>query len=163
MRFGIGDARLQADVRGHDRGRVFCSDGQVVGITEAGDVVADHRTRGARRVQHRRAPGVDRDRHVEARRERLDRGNDPVELLGLPHLRTRTGLHAADVEELGARDDELLGTGEEGVERPRRAAVVERVRRPVEDAHHHRVARDVDRSVTEAQGGIRDDGHAGRP
>ena len=55
---------------------------QVVGIAEAGDVVADDRAGRARGVEHRRAPGVDRERHVEAGVQRLDRGHDAVELLG---------------------------------------------------------------------------------
>ena len=42
-------------------------------------------------------------------RERLDRGDDPIELLGLAHLRTGPRLDAADVEEVGAVEHELLG------------------------------------------------------
>ena len=39
---------------------------------------------------------------VEARVQRLDRPDDPVELLGLGDLGPGPGLHAADVEEVGA-------------------------------------------------------------
>ena len=109
---------------------------QVVGIAEAGDVVADDRARRARGVEHRRAPGVDRQRHVEAGAQRLDRGDDAVELLVLADLGTGPGLHAADVEQVGAVGDELLGPAHERVERPRRAPVVERIGRAVQDAHH---------------------------
>ncbi len=48
--------------------------------------------------------------------ERLDGGDHPLELLGLGDLGTGPGLHPADVEEVGALVDELLGLGEEAVE-----------------------------------------------
>ena len=79
-------------------------------------------------------------RHVEARAQRLDRGNDAVELLGLADLGPGTRLHAPDVEQVGAVGDERLGAPQERVELPGRAAVVERVGRAVEDAHHQRRA-----------------------
>ena len=111
VRIGIGDTRAQADVGGDDRRVVGGGDREVVGIGEAGDVVADDRARVARGVEHRRAPGVDRERHVEARAQRLDRGHDPFELLGLADLGPGPGLHAADVEQVGAVGDELARRG----------------------------------------------------
>ena len=89
----------------------FGRDRQVVGIGEAADVVADDRAGPARRVEHRRPPRVDRERDVEAGVQRLDRGHDPVELLGLADLGPGPGLHAADVEEVGAVGDELPRPG----------------------------------------------------
>ena len=89
--------------------------------------------------------------------ERLDRPDHPIELLVLGHLVAGPGLHAADVEDVGALRDELVGAPEEGVERERRAAVVERVGRAVEDAHHERAGAEVVHSVTEPVAG----GHRG--
>ena len=58
--------------------------------------------RGARRVEHRGAPRIDRNRDVEAGVQRLDRGHDPIELFGLADLRAGPGLHAPDIEQIGA-------------------------------------------------------------
>ena len=107
--FGVGNARLQADVRGHHGRVVLRGDRQVVGIAEPGDVVADHRTGGAGGIEYRRPPRVDRDRNVETGAERFDRGHDPIELLVLVHLRPRAGLHATDVEQLCTVGDHRLG------------------------------------------------------
>ena len=135
VRIGIGDAGPQPDVGGDDGGVVLGRDPEVVGIVEAGDVVADDRARAARGVEHRRPPGVDRERHVEAGLQRLDRGHDPVELLGLVDLGPGAGLHPADVEQVGAVGDELLGPAHERVEVPGRAPVVERIGGAVQDPH----------------------------
>ena len=161
VRIGIGDARPQPDVRGDDGRVVRRGDREVVGIGEARDVVADHRAGVARGVEHRRAPGVDRDRHVEALVQRRDRGHDPVELLGLADLGPGPGLHAADVEQVGAVGDQLLGPAQERVEAPGRAAVVERVGRAVEDAHHERARAHVDAAVADADRRVRRDAHGG--
>ena len=65
VRVGIRDARPGSDV-GRDDGRVVLrGDDEIVGIREAADVVRDDRTRGARCVEHRGPPRVDRERHVE--------------------------------------------------------------------------------------------------
>ena len=104
----------------------------------------------ARGVEHRRAPGVDRDRHVEAFVQRRDRGHDPFELLGLADLGPGPGLHAADVEQVGAVGDQLLGPPQERVEAPRRAPVVERVGSAIEDPHHERAGAHVEPSVADA-------------
>ena len=119
VRLGIGDARLQADVGGHHRRAVLRRDAEVVGIAEAADVVADDRTGLARLVEHRGPPGVARDGDVEALVQRLDRRDDAVELLVLADLGTGSGLHPADVEEVGAL----------GRRAPRRAAGARRARR----------------------------------
>ncbi len=109
MRLGIGDTRLQADVGGDDRGAVAGRDREVVGIAEPTDVVADDRAGLARLVEHRRPPGVARDGDVEALVEGGDGRDHPVELLGLVDLGTGSGLHAADVEQVGTLVDEHLG------------------------------------------------------
>ena len=162
VRFRIGDTRPQADVRGDNGRAVLRRDRQVVGIAEPGDVVADDRAGAARGVEHRRAPRVDRDRHVEAPDEGLDRGDHAVELLCLPDLGSGTRLHAPDVEQVGAVVDQRRRAPEERVERPRRAAVVERVRRAVQDPHHQRAPAHVDRRAAESQRREGNDGHAGR-
>ena len=151
MRVGIGDARPEPDVGGDDGHVVLGRDPQVVGIAEAGDVVADDRAGRARGVEHRRAPGVDRERHVEAGVQRLDRGHDAVELLVLVDLGPGAGLHAADVEQVGAVGDELLGPAHERVEIPGCAAVVERIGGAVQDPHHHDPRADVDRALTQPE------------
>ena len=164
VRFGIGDARLQADVRRDDgRARAWrrrsgsrdrrsrrcrCRRPRPPCTRRRAPTRATCRPRAARRSAPR-APRS-RARHGRAPRPRRPPGPGPA---FTPPTSSRSA----------PSTHELLGAREERVERPRRAPVVERVGRPVEDAHHHRVARDVDRSVTEAQGGIRDDGHAGRP
>ena len=67
-----------------------------------------------------------------------DDRHDPVELLGLGHLGPRSGLDAADVEDVGPVGHQLLGPGVELVELEGGALVVERVGRAVEDAHDQR-------------------------
>ena len=155
MRLGVGDPRLQPDVRGDDRRAVLRRHPQVVGVAEPADVVADDRTDLARGVEHAGPPGVARDRDVEALVQRFDGPDDPIELLFLGHLGTGPGLHAADVEHVGALGDDRFGPPEEGVERERRAVVVERVGRAVEDAHHERAGAEVVHAITEpVAGGI---------
>ena len=60
-------------------------------------------------------------------------------------------VYELDVEEVGAGHDERLGLGQEVVERPVAALVVERVGRAVEDAHHDRPRRDVEAVGTELE------------
>ncbi len=158
MRIGVGDPRAEPDVGGDHRGAMARRGRDVSVVGEAADVVADDRAGGAARVEHRRAPGVDRDRRVEAGGERFDRGHDPVELLGLADLRARARLDPADVEEIRARGHELLGAREEGVEGPGRAAVVEGVGGAIEDAHDERAGRDLVANVTEADRRVRHHG-----
>ena len=64
----------------------------------------------------------------------------PIQLFGLRHLGARPRLDAADVEDLGTVFGEDLGAAEQVVECERRAAVVERVRGAVQDAHDERPA-----------------------
>ena len=101
-------ATTDAPWRGRDR--------EVVGVAEAADVVADDRAGLARLVEHRRPPRVARDGDVEALVQRGDRRDDAVELLGLADLGPGAGLHAADVEEVGALVDQHLGPLEQRVE-----------------------------------------------
>jgi hypothetical protein len=110
--------------------------GQVVGVAEPADVVAEHRAGAVGLLGHRGPPGVDRDRHVEAGRQDRDGTDDAVELLILGDLWPRAGLHPPDVEEVGPIDDQLLGPLAQRVEVVGEPLVVERVRRAVEDAHH---------------------------
>ena len=84
-------------------------DREIVGIAEAGDVVADHGAGVARRVEHRCAPRVDRQRHVEPLVQCFDRRHDAIELFRLADFGTGPGLHSADVEQIGAVVDELVG------------------------------------------------------
>ncbi len=81
--------------------------------------------------------------------KRLDGGHDALELLGLGDLVPRPRLHSADVEQIGAVDDELLGLAKEVVEAVVAALVEERVGRAVEDAHHERPGGDVVPGVAE--------------
>ena len=108
-RVGVGHPGGQADVGGHHRRLGPSRRGEVVGIGEAADVVAHHRARLVGGGGHAGAPRVDRDRHVEPPRHRLDGRDDPVELLGLGHLRPGTGLDPAHVEDVGPLGHQLLG------------------------------------------------------
>ena len=89
---------------------------QVLGVGEAADVVADDRADAIGSLRDRRSPGVDGDGDVEPRAQGLDRGHDALELLGLADLVAGTGLHSADVEQVGAVDHEVLGLPQEVVE-----------------------------------------------
>ena len=108
--------RGQPDVGRDHRRSGRRGDRQILRVHEAADVVAHDRADGVRGLRDRRSPRVDRDRDVEPCAKRLDRGDDAVELLGLAHLVAGARLHAADVEQVGAVDDELLGLPEEVVE-----------------------------------------------
>ena len=79
--------------------------------------------------------------HVEPRAQRVDRRHDAIELFGFADLVAGTGLHAADVEEVGTVDDELLGLLEEVVESVVATLVEERVGRAVQDAPSRGTAR----------------------
>ena len=136
---------------GHHRGAGRGGHGQVLGVGEAADVVAHHGAGGEAGAGHRRPPRVDRQGHVEAGGEGLDGGHDPVELLLLADLVAGPGLHPADVEEVGAGGDQGGGLAQEGVEVPVGAAVVERVRCAVEDAHHEGPVLDGETAVAEPQ------------
>ena len=90
------------------------------------------------------APGVDRDRHVEPHLQGLDGRDHALELLRGGDLGPGPGLHATDVEEVGALGDELVGLGQEPVEVVVAALVVERVGRAVEDPHDQGPVSDVE-------------------
>ncbi len=145
----IGNSRSEADVRRDDRRTGGRSDREVLGVGKATDVVADDRAHPVRRLRDRGPPRVDRDRHVEARAQRLDGRHDALELLGLGDLVAGPRLHSADVEQIGAVDDELLGLPQEVVEAVVAALVEERVGRAVQDAHHERPGGDVVAGVSE--------------
>src|SRR5881392_2613231 len=67
-----------------------------------------------------------------------------------PYTTLFRSLHTADVEQVGAPGDELIGTREELVERPGRTAVVKRIRCAIEDAHHERATTHVEHLLTDA-------------
>ena len=80
-----------------------------------------------------------------------------IDLLLHGDLGARTGLRAADIEEIGPLDDQLLGLAEELIEGPVLATVEERIRRAIEDSHHECTRRDVE------TGGAELDEHRFRP
>ena len=89
--------------------------------------------------------------------EGLDGGHNAIDLLLYGDLGARTGLRAADIEEIGPLDDQLLGLAEELIEGPVLATVEERIRRAIEDSHHECTRRDVE------TGGAELDEHRFRP
>ena len=156
---GIGHAWPEADVRGHDGRAAGGGDGEVVGVGEPADVVADHRADPQGLPEHRGSPGVHRQGHVEAAVEGVERGDDPLELLCLTDLGTWAGLHPADVQEVGALHHELVGLGQEGVEVEVGALVEEGVGGPVEDAHDQRAVAHVEAVRPEGDDRTRRDEH----
>ena len=109
MRLGVGDARLQADVGGHDRSAVVRRHPQVIGVVKATDVIGDDGTGGARSVEHARSPGVTRDGDVEAVAQSLDGADHAIQLLVLRYVGTGSGLHTADVDDVATLRDDLVG------------------------------------------------------
>ena len=103
MGLGVGDTGEQAYVGGHDGGSRLRCDSQVVGVGEAADVVAHDRARLVCIPGDAGAPGVDRDRQVEAGVEGLYGRDDAVDLLLRAHLRPRARLDASHVQ------DEVIG------------------------------------------------------
>ena len=126
-------------------------DGEVVGIAEPADVVADDRAGLARGVEHARPPRVARDRRRRSARGaprsagrpgRAPRPRSPRARARPSRRRRRAGRRPRSTS-TSARRSEV-------VELERRAPVVERVGRAVEDAHHERAGREVVHRVTEA-------------
>ena len=124
---------------------------QVSRVCEAADVIADHRPGGAGGGQDVGVPGVGRHRYVEAGHQRLDGGDDAVELLLLPDGRAGPGFHAADIEDVGAFGHQGLRPLEGEIEGEGGTLVVERVRRAVEDPHHETPAGEVVMAGPETQ------------
>ena len=135
---------------GDDGGAGLRGHREVVGVGEPADVVADHRAGLVGGLGHRRPPRVGRQRDVEAGAQRLDGGDHPVELLVLasprgparPSPRRRRGCRRPRRPACSARREEPVHLEE-------RALVVERVGRPVEDAHHQGARREVVAPVAE--------------
>ena len=75
---------------------------EIVGIREPADVVAHDGASRKGCARDRCAPGVDAQRHVETSVQGLDGRDHAVELLLLVDIGTGPGLHAADVEQIGA-------------------------------------------------------------
>ena len=122
---GVVDAGAQADVGRDDRDAGRRRDGEVTRVGEPADVVAEHRPGRIRGLGDHGAPGVDRECDVEAGRDRLDHGDDTVELLGDAYGLAGAGLHAADVDDVGTVGNEPLGAANGGVELEGGAVVVE--------------------------------------
>ena len=146
-----------AHMGGYDRCVVPSGDRKKFRIGETADVVADVGADLAGLLEHRCPEGVDRDRQIEALPEGLDGGHHAIDLLLHGDLGARTGLRAADIEEIGPLDDQLLGLAEELIEGPVLATVEERIRRAIEDSHHECTRRDVE------TGGAELDEHRFRP
>ena len=153
----VGHSRADAHMGSHDRCVVPSGDREKLRIGETADVVADVGADLARLLEHRCPEGVDRDRQIEALPEGLDGGHHAIDLLLHGDLGTRTGLRAADIEEIGPLDDQLLGLAEELIEGPVLATVEEGIRRAIEDSHHECTRRDVE------TGGAELDEHHRRP
>ena len=109
VRVGVGHPRGETDVGDDHGGTVLRRRRRVVGVGQAADVVAHHRALGVGGAGHRGAPGVDRDRRVEARHQAGDDRHDAVELLGLGDLGPGSRLDPADVEDVGPLGHQLLG------------------------------------------------------
>ena len=109
VRIGIGDARGEADVGDDHGGAVLCGRRRVIGVGQTADVVAHHGTLGVGGTGDRGAPGVDRDRRLEALHQAGDDGHDAFELLGLGDLGSGARLDPADVEDVRPVGHELLG------------------------------------------------------
>ena len=154
--FRVSHAGLEPNVGRDHRGVGGRGDREVIGIAESADVVADHRAKFVGALRDRCPPSVRRNRGVESRDKRLDGGKHPVEFLLLAHLGPRPRLDAADVEDVGAVVDVLLGEAQERVEVPELALVVKRVRRAIENAHDKAPVGDVDGRVAETQDHARD-------
>ena len=65
VRLRVAHPGGEADVGGHHRRAGAGGGGQVVGVAEAADVIADHRAGGAGGGEDVGVPGIGRDRHVE--------------------------------------------------------------------------------------------------
>ena len=100
-------------------------------------------------LEHRRAPGVDRDRRLESLPQGLDGGDDTIDLLGSGHFGPGPGLDPADVEKVRALIDQQFRLAQERVEIPVSARVEEGVRSPIEDAHHQCPRGDVETSLAQ--------------
>ncbi len=112
----------------------------ICGSRASADVVHDVRARIDRGSRHERAPRVDADSGVRPRTQQpVDHRHDPMEfLVHATVVGARARGLAADVDDVGAIVDKpdavrhgMLRVGEQ-------AAVAERVRRHVHDAHHER-------------------------
>jgi hypothetical protein len=138
-------------VGGDHRRTVPGGDRQVVRVGEAADVVADARPRGERSRQHGGPPRVDGDGQVEPGHDGLDRRHDPIHLLLLADRLAGSGLDPAHVEDVGAVGDVRGRLVQERVEVVVPPGVVERVRRPIEDAHDQGPVGDVELRVAQRQ------------
>jgi hypothetical protein len=112
-------------------------------VARAADVVAHAGALVEARLGDRRAPRVDAHGQVEAGAKFLHDDHHPVEFFGLTHVVTGSGLHAADVEQVGALVHQSLGAKEELVEVEGGGRLEERVSRAVEDPHDERPVGDV--------------------
>ncbi len=125
-------------------------DVEIVRVSETGDVIPNDCARVAGGVEHRRAPRVDRNGNVESFAQGRDGRNDSFKLLGLGDVGSGTGLHTADIEQIGTVGDQFLSSAQERIETPSRATIVERVGRAIENPHDERAGADVEALLTDS-------------
>ncbi len=98
---------------GGDDGRfVGRGHGQVLGVGEPADVVAEPGAGPEGLLGHRGPPGVHRDGQVVPVDQALDGGQEPFDLFALGHLGTGTGLDGADIQDVGPLGHDLVGPGQ---------------------------------------------------
>ena len=132
--------RATPRVHQHDGHAVPGNDcGQIGLVSQTADVVDERRAGRERGIGCRGFVGVHRDRHLNARGQCLDYGEHAAAFLGLGRrLRAGPGGLAADVEQVGAVLDHPYTCIDRGGGVEELAAVGERVRSDVDDAHHQR-------------------------
>ena len=112
----------------------------LVVIFETPDVVDQIRARLERRLRDRTLVGVHRNRHVKARLDRLDHRHDAVDLLLIAQLGvSRSGGFSADVDDIHAVREHLLGVVQRRIGCIPLSAVGKRIRRDVQNAHDIRM------------------------
>jgi len=139
----VHDHERRARPRAHLRKR---------GVPQAGDVVDDHGAGLDRRLGDGGLVRVHRHDGAEVVHQPPHEGHDALELLvDLDGRPVRDARLAADVEPVGAVGEQAPGMRDARVERAVDAAVGERVRRGVDDAHEQRPRAQGDRASTGAQ------------
>ena len=100
--------------------------------------IVDHGCAGADGATHHgRLAGIDRNRYVDRRDNRLDDRNDTVEFFLLGDIgRTRARGLAADVNDRSTVPRHSLGLPQRGVTARKPAAIRERIGGDVEDPHY---------------------------
>ena len=117
---------------------------KVIRIGEAADVVADAGATLEAGLGHRSSPCIDRKREIESRSQRFDGGDHTIEFFLLAHILAGTSLHSANVEEISAISNQLLGFAKEILELKVRTLIVKRVRCSIENSHDDGAVGDVE-------------------